>query len=103
MSGKIIEELPPIFFVGTFFPFEFERQSSFKPLNWLKGEKEASVVYVRYGSRIAMSKKQIKELAGGLVLNGYKFIWVVKTKVVDKEEEESLDEIIGQKLKEKVE
>ncbi|XVE85781.1 hypothetical protein DITRI_Ditri17bG0118600 [Diplodiscus trichospermus] len=46
-----------------------------------------------------MSKEQIRELGNGLVLSGYKFLWVVKSKVVDKEEEkEGLDELLGYQL-----
>ncbi|KAK6280936.1 hypothetical protein POUND7_014761 [Theobroma cacao] len=100
--GKAMEGLPPVFPVGPLLPLEFEGQSSFAPLKWLEGQKERSVVYVSFGSRTPMSKEQIRELGTGLVLSGYKFVWVVKSKVVDKEEDESLDEILGQELKEKV-
>ncbi|XVF03244.1 hypothetical protein REPUB_Repub04eG0244700 [Reevesia pubescens] len=99
---KAIEGLPPVFPVGPFLPLEFEAQSSFAPLKWLEGQKEGSVVYVSFGSRTPMSKEQIIELGNGLLLSGYKFVWVVKSKVVDKEEEEGLDEILGHQLMNKI-
>ncbi|XVF85856.1 hypothetical protein PTKIN_Ptkin17bG0151400 [Pterospermum kingtungense] len=102
IGGKAIEGLPPVFFVGPFLPLEIEGESSFAPLKWLESQKEGSVVYVSFGSRTPMSKEQIRELGNGLVLSGYKFIWVVKSKVVDKEEEEGLDEILGQQLMEEI-
>lgn len=103
LTGEIvIKGLPPVFPVGPFLPLEFERQSSFATLKWLESEKEGSVVYVCFGSRTTMSKEQMRELGKGLVLSGYKFVWVVKSKVVDKEEEEGLDELLGHGLMKKI-
>lgn len=105
-GGKAIEGLPPVFPVGPFLPLEFDGgESSYAaPLKWLESQKERSVVYVSFGSRTPMSKEQIRELGNGLVLSGYKFVWVVKSKVVDKEEEETegLNEILGHYLMEKI-
>ncbi|XWS23122.1 hypothetical protein CRYUN_Cryun29cG0094400 [Craigia yunnanensis] len=38
----------------------------------------------------------------GLVLSGCKFLWVVKTKIIDKEEDESLEEILGHDLMQRI-
>ncbi|XVE85782.1 hypothetical protein DITRI_Ditri17bG0118700 [Diplodiscus trichospermus] len=98
-GGEVMKGLPPFFPVGPFLPLDFEGQSSFSPLKWLECQKERSVVYVSFGSRTAMLKEQIRELGNGLVLSGYKFLWVVKSQVVDKEEEkEGLDELLGHQL-----
>lgn len=102
-SGNLTKGLPPVFPLGPFLPLEVERISLFAPLKWLENQEESSVVYVSFGSRTAMSKEQIRELGYGLVLSGRKFLWVVKSKVVDKEEEEGLDEILGHRLMKKIE
>ncbi|KAH7570018.1 hypothetical protein JRO89_XS05G0033000 [Xanthoceras sorbifolium] len=51
--------------------------------------------------RTALSKKQIKELGIGLVSSGCRFLWV-KGKKVDKEDEESLEKLLGNELMEKI-
>ncbi|KAE8710187.1 Detected protein of confused Function [Hibiscus syriacus] len=95
--------LPTVFTLGPLLPLEFEGGSSFAPLEWLENQRKSSVVYVSFGSRTAMSKEQIRELGKGLVLSGYKFLWVVKSKIVDKEEiGDDLDEILGHQVMNKV-
>ncbi|KAK8508082.1 hypothetical protein V6N13_055536 [Hibiscus sabdariffa] len=95
--------LPPVFPLGPFLPLEFEGESSFAPLEWLENQRESSVVYVSFGSRTTMCKEQIRELGKGLALSGYKFLWVVKSKVVDKEETgDDLAEILGHQVMNKV-
>ncbi|XP_022734738.1 UDP-glycosyltransferase 13-like [Durio zibethinus] len=101
-GAKVLEELPPVFAVGPLLPCEFEGQESPAALKWLEEQKEGSVVYVSFGSRTATSKEQIRELGMGLVLSGCKFLWVVKTKIVDKEEEDGLDEILGHDLMQRI-
>ncbi|XVF85855.1 hypothetical protein PTKIN_Ptkin17bG0151300 [Pterospermum kingtungense] len=101
-GAKPIEGLPPVFAVGPLLPCEFEGQESPATLKWLEDQEEGSVVYVGFGSRTATSKEQIRELGMGLVLSGCKFLWVLKTKIVDKDEEESLDEILGQDLMQRI-
>ncbi|GMJ04644.1 UDP-glucosyl transferase 71C3 [Hibiscus trionum] len=96
--------LLPVFPLGPFPPLEFEGEASFTPLEWLENQRESSVFYVNFGSRTAMSKEQIRELGKGLVLSGYKFLWVVKSKTVDKEETgDDLDEIVGHQVMNNVE
>ncbi|KAL4319180.1 hypothetical protein GQ457_18G024760 [Hibiscus cannabinus] len=91
--------LPPVFPLGPFLSLEFEGESCFAPLEWLENQRESSVLYVSFGSRTAMSEEQIRELGKGLVLSGYKFLWVVKSKVVDKKETgNDLAEILGHQV-----
>ena len=47
-----------------------------------------------------MSRDQIREIGHGLIGSGCKFLWVVKDKKVDKEEEEGLDKVVGLELME---
>ncbi|CAN6477368.1 unnamed protein product [Victoria cruziana] len=54
--------------------------------DWLNEQPEASVLYISFGSRTALAPEQIGELAKGLQMTGCNFLWVLKTKTVDKEE-----------------
>ncbi|KAE8661346.1 TRNA/rRNA methyltransferase family protein [Hibiscus syriacus] len=57
---------------------------------------ESVVVLLSFGSRTAMSRDQIRELRDGLERSGIQFLWVLKTKKVDKDgNEEDLEEILG--------
>ncbi|OMO71900.1 UDP-glucuronosyl/UDP-glucosyltransferase [Corchorus olitorius] len=94
--------LPPIFSVGPLLPHEFEGKESFETLKWLDDQKEKSVVFVGFGSRTASSNDQIRELGKRLLLSGCKFLWVVKTKIVDKEDNEGFEEILGDDLFDKI-
>ncbi|KAL5723043.1 hypothetical protein ACHQM5_006489 [Ranunculus cassubicifolius] len=99
-DGKVVNGMPPIIPVGPLVPCEFERGSS--PLAWLDDQPEGSVVYVSFGSRTAMSREQIRELGIGLEKSGCRFVWVVKDKIVDKQENEGLEEILGNGFIERV-
>lgn len=50
----------------------------------------------------ALSIKQTQELGNGLVSSGCRFLWMVKGKKVDKEDEESLKNVLGHELVEKI-
>ncbi|KAK6251895.1 hypothetical protein QUC31_013615 [Theobroma cacao] len=97
-----VKGLPPVFPVGPLLPCEFEGPESLATLKWLEDQKEGSVLFVCFGSRTATSKEQIREIGMGLLLSGCKFLWVVRTKILDKEEEEGLDEILGYELKQRI-
>ncbi|KAK4283301.1 hypothetical protein QN277_000266 [Acacia crassicarpa] len=94
--------LPPVFDIGPFMPCEFEKvdneNSADCPLKWLDEQPEDSVVYVSFGSRTAMKRDQIREIGDGLMRSGCRFVWVVKDKPVDREEEEELEEVVGHEL-----
>ncbi|PON40194.1 UDP-glucuronosyl/UDP-glucosyltransferase [Trema orientale] len=101
-GGKVTKGSPPLFAVGPFPPFEFEKAEWSTPLNWLDQQPEGSVVYVSFGSRTALSRDQITEVGEGLVKSGCRFFWVVKDKKVDKEEDEGLNDVVGVELMEKI-
>ncbi|WRX15640.1 hypothetical protein QQP08_008127 [Theobroma cacao] len=48
------------------------------------------------------SKEQIREIAMGLVVSGCKLLRVARTKIVDKEEEEGLDNILEHELMQRI-
>ncbi|XP_031287593.1 flavonol 3-O-glucosyltransferase UGT89B1-like [Pistacia vera] len=47
-------------------------------MTWLGAPEDGSVVYVCFGSRGMLTKKQTNELAAGLEKSGVNFIWCVK-------------------------
>lgn len=62
-----------------------------------------SVVYVSFGIRISLGRDQMRELGDGLVRSGCRFLWVVKDKKVDKEDnEQGLDWLLGAELVERI-
>ncbi|KAK7392495.1 hypothetical protein VNO78_20935 [Psophocarpus tetragonolobus] len=108
-EGKVVEGLPPVYGVGPLMAGEYEKVDEGEGsgcmgsiLEWLDKQGEGSVVYVCMGNRTATRKEQIKDIALGLIECGYSFLWVVKLKVVDKEEEEDLEEVLGSELMKKV-
>lgn len=58
-----------------------------QPLEWFDEQPDGSVVYVAFGSKTALSSEQIREVGDGLEKSGFRFLWVVKEKMVDSEEE----------------
>lgn len=59
---------------------------------WLDSKIESSVVYVSFGSLAELPKKQMEELARGLLDSGYAFLWVIREKVQKKAEAENVDD-----------
>lgn len=49
---------------------------------WLKGRPTGSVLYVSFGSYAHVGKKEIVEIAHGLLLSGISFIWVLRPDIV---------------------
>ncbi|KAK7274908.1 hypothetical protein RIF29_16009 [Crotalaria pallida] len=102
-GGKVVKELPPVYAVGPFVPGEFEKEDQRgAPLKWLDDNAKGSVVYVSFGSRTAMGRNQVREIGEGLVRSGSMFLWVMKCKMVDREEEEGLEEVLGLELVERI-
>ncbi|KAJ7943384.1 Glycosyltransferase [Quillaja saponaria] len=102
-GGKVIEGLPSIFSVGPFMPCEFEKRDQLgATLKWLDHQPAESVVYVSFGSRTAMTRNQIREIGHGLLRSGCKFLWVLKDKIVDKDEEEELDQVVGHEIMKRI-
>ncbi|KAL0003749.1 hypothetical protein SO802_011310 [Lithocarpus litseifolius] len=100
-GGKVVEGMPPVFAVGPLVPCDFEKgELGNNQLKWLNEQPVRSVVYVSFGSRTAMSRDQIRAIGHGLIRSGCRFLWVVKDKKVDKEEEEGLEEVVGHELME---
>ncbi|KAE8669495.1 putative UDP-glucosyl transferase 88A1 [Hibiscus syriacus] len=94
-NKRALSNLPTILPIGLLETYELNiNQARYLP--WLNDQPAESVVLLSFGSRTAMSKDQIRELRDGLERSGHQFLWVLKTKKVDKDEnEEDLEEILG--------
>ncbi|KAF3444822.1 hypothetical protein FNV43_RR14515 [Rhamnella rubrinervis] len=98
-NGKLLEKLPPVFPIGPLPPCNFEKS---QPLAWLDDQPAKSVLYISFGSRTATSREQMRELGDGLVRSGNRFLWVVKDKKVDVEDDSELVEVLGHGLMERM-
>ncbi|KAK8592850.1 hypothetical protein V6N13_043523 [Hibiscus sabdariffa] len=92
---RALSNLPPILPIGPLESCELSiNQARYLP--WLNDQPVKSVVLLSFGSRTAMSKDQIRELRDGLERSGHRFLWVLKTKKVDKDEnEDDLEDMLG--------
>ncbi|EYU34477.1 hypothetical protein ABFS82_10G094000 [Erythranthe guttata] len=72
--------------VGPLFPAKFSVAGSLLPesdcTEWLKSKPFRSVLYVSFGSLATTDKNVILEIAGGLLLCGVSFIWVLRPGIV---------------------
>ncbi|KAK3129765.1 hypothetical protein QOZ80_6BG0484340 [Eleusine coracana subsp. coracana] len=100
-DGAVAAGFPPVFAVGPLCPVTFlcedpesKKKDSYY-MAWLDAQPARSVVYVSFGSRKALSKDQMLELAAGLEASGHRFLWVVKGAVVDKDDAEGLADLLG--------
>ncbi|PKI38729.1 hypothetical protein CRG98_040842 [Punica granatum] len=94
-DGKVISTLPQLIPIGPLPPLDHETGIG---LAWLDDQLSQSVVYVSFGSRTAISRNQMRELGEGLLSSGFRFLWVVKDKKVDRDDGEELDMVVGREL-----
>lgn len=47
-------------------------------IDWLDHHPQNSVIYVSFGTTVALSQDQVREIATGLVNSGQRFIWVLR-------------------------
>ncbi|KAF8650462.1 hypothetical protein HU200_063826 [Digitaria exilis] len=103
-EGKVEPNFPPVFAVGPLLPEKFPpAKEPAGYMRWLDAQPARSVVYVSFGSRKAISPDQLQELAAGLEASGYRFLWVVKTTVVDRDDAAELGVLFGHGFLERVE
>ncbi|XP_015694302.2 UDP-glycosyltransferase CGT-like [Oryza brachyantha] len=106
-QGTVAACFPPVFAVGPLLPARSPAGNQPKDpagyMDWLDAQPARSVVYVSFGSRKAVSGEQLRELAAGLEASGHRFLWVVKSTVVDREDAAELGELLGEGFLERVE
>ncbi|KQK18571.1 UDP-glucose:2-hydroxyflavanone C-glucosyltransferase [Brachypodium distachyon] len=95
---------PPVFSVGPLAPVSFPAGNNNRAdyIQWLEAQPARSVVYVSFGSRKAVARDQLRELAAGLEASGHRFLWVVKSTVVDRDDDADLGELLGEGFLERV-
>ncbi|CAK9167336.1 unnamed protein product, partial [Ilex paraguariensis] len=64
----------------------FEKSNAYT--EWLNSKPKSSVVYVSFGSILSLSKRQMEEIARGLLETYRPFLWVVRAKENGEEERE---------------
>ncbi|KAF8779115.1 hypothetical protein HU200_002788 [Digitaria exilis] len=100
-GGSVVAGLPPVYAVGPLMPLnlreteEAAKEQGNNYMAWLDAQPPRSVVYVSFGSRKALAKDQIRELAAGLEACGHRFLWVVKGAVVDRDDAGELVDLLG--------
>lgn len=99
-GGKVIPDFPPFLPIGPLEPHKLELGDR-KPFQWLDQQPPESVVYLCFGNRTAMPRDQITELRNGLEESGQNFLWVLKSRIVDKEDTEDLEELLGNSFMER--
>uniref|UniRef100_A0A0E0E0R4 Glycosyltransferase n=2 Tax=Oryza TaxID=4527 RepID=A0A0E0E0R4_9ORYZ len=103
-QGKVASGFPPVFAVGPLLPASNQaKDPQANYMEWLDAQPARSVVYVSFGSRKAISGEQLRELAAGLETSGHRFLWVVKSTVVDRDDAAELGELLGEGFLERVE
>uniref|UniRef100_J3MDC5 Glycosyltransferase n=1 Tax=Oryza brachyantha TaxID=4533 RepID=J3MDC5_ORYBR len=95
-QGTVVAGLPPVFAVGPLSPASFPAKDSGNYFPWLDAQPERSVVYVSFGSRKALPRNQLSELAAGLEASGRRFLWVVKGTAVDRDDAGELSDLVGE-------
>ncbi|EOA29191.1 hypothetical protein CARUB_v10025463mg [Capsella rubella] len=70
----------PVFYTDSVVPTSLWAESDCT--EWLKGRPTGSVLYVSFGSYAHVGKKEIVEIAHGLLLSGISFIWVLRPDIV---------------------
>ena len=103
-------EKQPTYAIGPIFPSGFTKSIVSTSLwsesdcsQWLGSKPHGSVLYVSFGSFAHACKRDIEEIAQGLLLSKVSFIWVLRPNIVSYDESEILpvgyeDEIKGRGL-----
>ncbi|CAL5052486.1 unnamed protein product [Urochloa decumbens] len=109
-DGKVVADFPPVYAIG---PFNSHTSASTtakqqpaapagSPAAWLDGQPARSVVYVAFGNRYFVSQEQLQEIAAGLEASGCRFLWVIKTTTVDRDDKAELADVLGKGFLERV-
>ncbi|KAK9159845.1 hypothetical protein Syun_006186 [Stephania yunnanensis] len=85
--------VPSAFLAGndpsdTHFGADLFEPSNINYLQWLNSKDEASVVYVSFGSLVVLKRRQVEEIARGLIKIRRPFLWVFRAQEIGEEEEQ---------------
>ncbi|PON60329.1 UDP-glucuronosyl/UDP-glucosyltransferase [Parasponia andersonii] len=92
-----LKEKQPTYSIGPIFPTGFTKSlvatnlwSESDCTKWLDAKSHGTVLYVSFGSYAHASKRDIEEIAYGLLLSGVSFIWVLRPDIVSSDEPDFL-------------
>ncbi|WVZ81528.1 hypothetical protein U9M48_028894 [Paspalum notatum var. saurae] len=105
-GGRIVPGYPPVYTIGPLKPHVIPKAGEKTAAQgrdgspslvdeWLGQQPARSVVYVSFGNRSAARLDQIREIAAGLEASGHRFLWVLKTTKVDREDDAELADVLG--------
>ncbi|KAF7805624.1 UDP-glycosyltransferase 86A2 [Senna tora] len=94
--------------VGPIFPLGFTKSAVPTSLwsesdctHWLHSKPRASVLYISFGSTVHVAKRDLVEIANGILLSKVNFVWVVRPDIVSSEDEHPLpvgfEEAVGER------
>ncbi|KAL6909652.1 hypothetical protein ACP4OV_001311 [Aristida adscensionis] len=111
-DGKVVPGFPPVYAIGplkshvpTAAAEGGEKEAAAaasSPVAWLGEQPARSVVYIAFGNRNAVSRDQLREIAAGLEASGCRFLWVLKTTTVDRDDDAELAGVLGEGYLERV-
>uniref|UniRef100_A0A0E0LAK4 Glycosyltransferase n=1 Tax=Oryza punctata TaxID=4537 RepID=A0A0E0LAK4_ORYPU len=104
-DGTVVRGFPSVFAVGPYSSLASETKAAdaeSSALVWLNQQPARSVVYVAFGNRCTVSHEQLREIAAGLEASGCRFLWILKTTVVDRDEAAGVRDVLGDGFLERV-
>lgn len=97
----------PFFAIGPIFPAGFTKSPVATSLwsesdctHWLNKKSNGSVLYVSFGSYAHVQKKDLTEIANGLLLSKINFVWVLRPDIVSSDDEDPLPVGFRQEIRE---
>ncbi|WVZ59113.1 hypothetical protein U9M48_009310 [Paspalum notatum var. saurae] len=89
----------PFYAVGPIFPAGFARSAVATSMwaesdcsRWLADQPPASVLYISFGSYAHVTRRELHEIAGGVLASGARFLWVMRPDVVSSDDPDPLPE-----------
>lgn len=93
--------MPPVYFIGPFVKNEKSEgiEERHMCLMWLDSQPKGSVIFVCFGSFVALPINQIQEIAIGLENSSQRFLWVVRSaddesKMFEPQDDPDLDSVL---------
>ncbi|PWZ55976.1 UDP-glycosyltransferase 86A1 [Zea mays] len=90
----------PFYAVGPIFPAGFARSAVATSMwpesddcsRWLGAQPPGSVLYISFGSYAHVTKQELREIAGGVLASGARFLWVMRPDIVSSDDPRPLPE-----------
>nr|AZQ26928.1 UGT86B4 [Avena strigosa] len=89
----------PFYAVGPIFPAGFAHSVVATSMwaesdcsGWLDAQPAGSVLYISFGSYAHITKQELREIAGGVLASGARFLWVMRPDIVSSEDPDPLPE-----------